>query len=71
MIGLPLLMLQTDNGNYFGIIVGRCANRIAYATFEIDGKRHHVTANDGMHSLHGGKRGWGMQVRAYWAYRMT
>jgi hypothetical protein len=57
-------MLQTNNGNYFGIIVGRCANRIANATFTIDGKRHRVTANDGPHSLHGGQRGWGMQVFA-------
>jgi aldose 1-epimerase len=56
--------LQTDNGHYFGIIVGRCANRIANATFTIDNKQHKVTANDGPHSLHGGKRGWGMQVPA-------
>ena len=51
--------------------MGRCANRIANATFEINGKRHHVTANDGRHSLHGGKRGWGMQVRTCLALRMT
>ena len=57
-------MLQTDNGNYFGVIVGRCANRIANAAFTINGKQHRDTANDGLHSLHGGKRGWGMQVAA-------
>jgi aldose 1-epimerase len=43
---------------YFGAIVGRVANRIANATFELDGKTYKLTANDAPHHLHGGKKGW-------------
>jgi aldose 1-epimerase len=40
--------------SYFGCVVGRFANRIAKATFKIDGKEYHVPQNDGLNSLHGG-----------------
>lgn len=53
---------QNGTNPYFGVVVGRCANRIANASFTIDGKQHKLTANDGQHALHGGERGWGMQV---------
>ncbi len=43
---------------YFGATVGRVANRIAGARFEIDGKVYSVPANDGAHSLHGGDVGF-------------
>ena len=43
---------------YFGATVGRVANRIAGARFELDGKVYSVPANDGMHSLHGGDVGF-------------
>jgi len=43
---------------YFGATVGRIANRIANATFELDGKTYKLTANDAPHHLHGGKKGW-------------
>jgi aldose 1-epimerase len=38
--------------------VGRVANRIANASFELDGKKYDLAANDGAHHLHGGKKGW-------------
>ena len=37
-----------------GFVVGRCANRIAGGTFQIDGKTYNVSKNDGQNSLHGG-----------------
>ena len=37
-----------------GFVVGRCANRIAGATFKIDGTTYNVSKNDGQNSLHGG-----------------
>ncbi len=40
--------------SYFGCVVGRYANRIAKATFKLDGKEYHVPQNDGLNSLHGG-----------------
>ena len=43
---------------YFGAIVGRVANRIKDATFELDGKTYKLAANDAPHHLHGGKKGW-------------
>ena len=37
-----------------GFVVGRCANRIAGASFKIDGVTYNVSKNDGQNSLHGG-----------------
>jgi aldose 1-epimerase len=46
----------------FGATVGRCANRIAGASFLLDGRRVNVTANDGTNSLHGGAAGFDRQL---------
>jgi aldose 1-epimerase len=43
---------------YFGATVGRVANRIKNAEFTLLGKRYQLAANDGPHTLHGGKVGW-------------
>ncbi len=43
-----------DSKSYFGSIVGRYGNRIAHATFSLDGKRYQLPANDGVNTLHGG-----------------
>lgn len=40
---------------YFGATIGRVANRIRHARFEIDGTRHALVANEGQHHLHGGR----------------
>ena len=45
-----------------GILVGRFANRIARAQFELDGKRHRLIANEGPNQLHGGKPGFGKRL---------
>jgi aldose 1-epimerase len=52
-----------DDSSYMGAIVGRYANRIANARFELDGVTYEVSANEGANCLHGGtagfdKRGW-------------
>ena len=39
---------------YFGGIIGRCANRIARARFQLNGVEYRLTKNDGEHCLHGG-----------------
>ena len=38
-----------------GATVGRVANRIGGASFDIDGKTYLLTANDGKNTLHGGR----------------
>lgn len=47
-----------DNRFYLGAIIGRYANRIAGASFVLDGKTIPVTANQGRNHLHGGRRGF-------------
>lgn len=42
----------------FGSVVGRYANRIAGATFPLDGVRVELTRNAGAHHIHGGRRGF-------------
>jgi aldose 1-epimerase len=47
---------------YFGTIVGRVANRIMNAGFELEGRRYTLAANDQPHHLHGGRTGWNAVV---------
>lgn len=42
-----------------GFVAGRVANRIANATFTLDGKTYNVNKNNGKHCLHGGSKGFG------------
>ncbi len=46
----------------FGASIGRYANRIGGATFQIDGVTYNVDKNDGENCLHGGAEGWQYQV---------
>lgn len=50
------------NYPYFGCVVGRTANRIKNAAFELEGKAYEVTANFGKHQLHGGKEGFDKKI---------
>jgi len=43
---------------FLGATVGRYANRIANASFELDGHRFQLAANDGANALHGGLAGF-------------
>jgi aldose 1-epimerase len=46
------------NEPYFGALVGRYANRIAHAKFNLDGKLYTLAANDHGNTLHGGIKGF-------------
>lgn len=43
---------------YFGGIIGRVANRISNAKFNLDGVDYNLDKNDGNNTLHGGKSGY-------------
>lgn len=47
---------------YLGATCGRVANRIAGATFDLDGRRFDLPANDGRHHLHGGPDGFDRRI---------
>lgn len=48
--------------DFFGVTVGRFANRIARGTFTIDGTTYRLPLNDGEASLHGGGDGFDRKV---------
>ena len=51
-----------ENGGYVGATVGRYANRIAGASFAIDGVTYPLAANEGTKQLHGGPGGYAHQL---------
>ncbi|MFF3176918.1 aldose epimerase family protein [Streptomyces sp. NPDC057900] len=62
-LGLPDLAAYLKyTGPYFGALVGRYANRIGGAAFELDGRTHRLTRNEGRNQVHGGARGFDKRV---------
>ncbi|MCC2976068.1 galactose mutarotase [Sphingomonas sp. PL-96] len=62
VLGYDDLADYVDHPNYFGVTVGRYANRIAGGSFTLDGKRFQLPQNDKTNSLHGGGKGFDKQV---------
>lgn len=46
---------------YFGALVGRYANRLGGARFELDGQTFQIVPNEGHNALHGGPKGLSFQ----------
>jgi aldose 1-epimerase len=60
----PELYLQY--GGYLGAVVGRVANRISNAEFELEGQKYKLFVNNAnLHSLHGGKSGFNVK---WWSF---
>ncbi|MGU3390577.1 aldose epimerase family protein [Sphingomonas sp. M1A8_2b] len=58
MLGYDDLASYVDHPNFFGVTVGRYANRIAGGKFTLDGKTYQLPLNDKTNSLHGGGKGF-------------
>lgn len=50
------------NNPFFGCLVGRFANRIANATFNLDGKTYQLAPNDNGNTIHGGIQGFDKKI---------
>lgn len=64
VLGHDTLDGYVQTPQYFGVTVGRYANRIAGAAFELDGQRYALAANNGPNALHGGVQGFDKVVWA-------
>ncbi len=59
VLGFDSLAGNLQKGNpYFGVLVGRYANRIAKGKFTLDGKTYQLATNNGPNALHGGLKGY-------------
>jgi aldose 1-epimerase len=62
VLGYDSLDGYISDGSFFGFLVGRYANRIAGAQFELDGRTYKLTPNEGANQLHGGPEGFKTKV---------
>ena len=62
VLGCETLEDYEKQDKYLGALVGRVANRIGGAAFELNGKSYHLAANSGPNCLHGGVRGFNQAV---------
>jgi len=58
VLGFDDLASYVKGSPYFGAVIGRIANRISGARFELEGVSYQLAANNGKNSLHGGVKGW-------------
>jgi len=58
-LGFDSLEDYLQDHPHMGVTVGRFANRIAGASFDLDGRRIELVPNEGSHQLHGGPHGFG------------
>jgi len=58
LLGYSGLDGYLNNVPFFGVTVGRFANRIKDASFDLHGRTYLLEANDGVNSLHSGPRGF-------------
>ena len=61
-LGCSTLADYETKSAYFGALIGRYGNRLANATFTLEGTRYKVPVNNGPNGLHGGIKGFDKQV---------
>lgn len=57
-LGYETLEEYMKNDGYLGMVVGRCANRIAKGRFSLNGADYSLCTNNGPNHLHGGVKGF-------------
>ena len=62
VLGYETLEEYKNNSCYFGAMIGRNANRIAGASFELDGRTVRMDANENGNSLHSGPDGYETRI---------
>jgi len=67
LLGYPTLEGYLSDTCYLGATIGRFANRIADATFLLNGKRYYLDKNDGENTNHGGFAGFNTKI---WDYKI-
>ena len=66
VLGCDTVEGYENQDKYFGALIGRVANRIGGAAFDLNGVHYSLAANNGPNCLHGGLRGFD---KAIWAAR--
>ena len=62
VLGFPGMQGYINDPCYVGATIGRYANRIAFARFDLDGQHYDLEPNDGRHTNHGGIDGFHKRV---------
>ncbi|MGX8850853.1 aldose epimerase family protein [Amedibacillus sp. YH-ame10] len=62
VLGYDTLEEYQKDKNFFGAMIGRCANRIRNGKFSLNGNDYNLNVNDNMNSLHGGPTGFHTRV---------
>jgi aldose 1-epimerase len=62
VLGFDSLAPYMKEHPFFGVVVGRYANRVGQARFTLDGKEYRLVANNGKNQLHGGPEGFYRKV---------
>lgn len=57
-LNYPTVAERVESGTYCGATIGRVANRIKEAKFNLNGREYSVSANDGKNCNHGGEDGF-------------
>ncbi|MBR0208634.1 MAG: galactose mutarotase [Oscillospiraceae bacterium] len=70
LLGFDSIRSYEKSGAFIGGIVGRWANRIGGAAFELGGRRYELCANEGRNCLHGGDDGKAWNKRL-WSGRIV
>ena len=62
VLGFDTLEGYRNHSSFFGALIGRYANRIAGASFELNGVYTILEPNEGKNQLHGGRQGFDKKV---------
>lgn len=69
VLGYQSIKEYRNDSTYFGGLVGRVANRIGRAQFNLDGVHYELPANDGKNTLHGGPVGFNNVIWKVTSYK--